>query len=122
MEKLTTQASVDFARDAIKMSALGNAGAAIGVFGHNAFFKSDFIFGAFCFDLGFLFSMISCGLSYLAQGRYSMAAQFLKNGEKEKHSHLNSRGNRYRNMGLYLWWTSIVFFAFGSIMVLVKCL
>jgi hypothetical protein len=105
--------STEFARDAIKMSAIVNGAGTLYVFTQSPAKSEYFISGAACFALGLISCLVCAFNSYLAQWKYGMAAQSLEKKNLEEHAKLNADGNKRRAVIMLLWCISVAFFAIG---------
>jgi succinate dehydrogenase/fumarate reductase cytochrome b subunit len=122
-EKLEmVQMSVEFARDAIKLLALGNAGGAVYVFTKSPFLPPMFTIGAACFAFSFFLCVIGGIVAYLAQWQYGNALKINNEGTLEVNIKLNDSGHRRRFKALTLFWISVILSLIGCAFVIKGCL
>jgi hypothetical protein len=107
--------STEFARDAIKMSALINTGATACVFSQAPAKSIWFILGTGCFVLGIISCAICAIMTYITQWEYGNAVRNLEIGKLKEYYKSNASGHKRRYMGLAFLILSLVFFFFGCL-------
>lgn len=103
-----TRLALDMARDAIKISAMGNGGGATYVFTKEGVAISCFKYVAITFTMGFLFCVITAIFGYITQYKYNDALRIGLNEEVYFDKKLLKSGNRYRILALIFLWMSLV--------------